>query len=79
VRVNRLLLNNIAVVGVGWGAFALPRPGFAAEQWRELAPYLASGAIDPPVAGTYTLDDAAKALTDMDERRAAGKLVLTVR
>jgi NADPH:quinone reductase-like Zn-dependent oxidoreductase len=31
------------------------------------------------VAGTYTLDDAAAALTDMDERRAAGKLVLTVR
>ena len=79
VRVNRLLLNNIAVVGVGWGAFALPRPGFAAEQWRELAPHLASGAVDPPVAGTYTLADAAKALTEMDERRAAGKLVLTVR
>ena len=79
VRVNRLLLNNIAVVGVGWGAFALPRPGFAAEQWRELAPHLASGAIDPPVADTYALADTAKALTEMDERRAAGKLILTVR
>ncbi|HEX2284747.1 MAG TPA: NADPH:quinone oxidoreductase family protein, partial [Mycobacterium sp.] len=33
VKVNRLLLNNIAVVGVGWGAFAGPRPGFAGAQW----------------------------------------------
>jgi NADPH2:quinone reductase len=79
VRVNRLLLNNIAVVGVGWGAFALPRPGYAAEQWADLAPHLESGAIDPPVASAYPLPEAAKALMAMDERKAAGKLVLAVR
>jgi NADPH2:quinone reductase len=79
VRVNRLLLNNIAVVGVGWGAFALPRPGYAAEQWADLSPHLASGAIDPPVASAYPLPEAAKALMAMDERKAAGKLVLAVR
>jgi NADPH2:quinone reductase len=79
VRVNRLLLNNISVVGVGWGAFAGPRPGFAAEQWRELLPFLANGALDPPLANVYPLADAGKALADMDERRAAGKIVLSVR
>jgi NADPH2:quinone reductase len=79
VKVNRLLLNNIAVVGVGWGAFALPRPGFAAEQWTDLRPHLESGAIDPPLAEAYPLAEAAKALTAMEERQAAGKLVLTVR
>jgi NADPH2:quinone reductase len=79
VKVNRLLLNNIAVVGVGWGAFALPRPGFMAEQWADLLPLLESGALDPPLAETYELADAAAALTAMEERRAAGKLVLTVR
>src|SRR5690606_754425 len=27
VRVNRLLLNNVDVRGVGWGAYAMLRPG----------------------------------------------------
>jgi NADPH2:quinone reductase len=79
VKVNRLLLNNIAVVGVGWGAFALPRPSFMAEQWADLLPLLESGALDPPLAETYELADASAALSAMEERRAAGKLVLTVR
>ena len=28
VKVNRLLLNNIDVRGVGWGAFAMTKPGY---------------------------------------------------
>jgi NADPH2:quinone reductase len=79
VRVNRLLLNNIAVVGVGWGAFVLPRQGFAAEQWAELRPHLESGAVAPPLGPLHPLAEAAEALTAMENRQAAGKLVLTVR
>ena len=79
VKVNRLLLNNIAVVGVGWGAFAMPRPGFMAEQWADLLPLLESGALDPPLADTYPLASAGAALDAMESRQAAGKLVLTVR
>ena len=33
---NRLLLNNVDVRGVGWGAFALVRPGYMQEQWARL-------------------------------------------
>ncbi len=36
VKVNRLLLNNIDVRGVGWGAFATLRPGYMQEQWQAL-------------------------------------------
>ena len=28
VKVNRLLLNNVDVRGVGWGAYAMVRPGY---------------------------------------------------
>ena len=34
VKVNRLLLNNTDVRGVGWGAYAMVRPGYMAEQWE---------------------------------------------
>jgi NADPH2:quinone reductase len=78
VKVNRLLLNNIDVVGVGWGAYALGRPGFATSQWAELVPHLRSGALDPPIGARYPLEKAAEALTQIDERRVLGKIVLTV-
>lgn len=76
VQVNRLLLNNIDVVGVGWGAYALKRPGYIADQWAELVPHLESGALVPPIGGTYPLDQAAEALRVIDEREATGKILL---
>jgi NADPH:quinone reductase len=79
VRVNRLLLNNIDVRGVGWGAYAMVRAGFMRRQWDELVPMMESGAVSPPVGSTYPLEDVRRALTDMAERRATGKLVLALR
>ncbi|MGH3647617.1 MAG: zinc-binding dehydrogenase [Micromonosporaceae bacterium] len=52
-KVNRLLLNNTAVVGVGWGAFALARTDFIPARWAELVPHLESGALAPVLGQTY--------------------------
>ncbi len=79
VKVNRLLLNNIDVRGVGWGAYAMVRPGFMRGQWDELLPMMDSGVVDPPVGTTYPLEEVRRALTDMAERRTLGKSVLTLR
>lgn len=79
VKVNRLLLTNTDVRGVGWGAYILQHPAYLAEQWAELLPHLRSGVIDPPIGGTYALEETAQALRDLDERRATGKLVVHVR
>ena len=79
VKVNRLLLKNISVVGVGWGPFWMPRPGYLAEQWGELLPLLESGALDPLVEATYPLERAADALVSLADRTAIGKIVLEVR
>ena len=79
VKVNRLLLNNISVVGVAWGAMWLSEPGYLHTQWRAITPLLESGAIDPPIGSTHPLEDVAAALTEIDERRALGKVTLRVR
>jgi NADPH:quinone reductase len=79
VRVNRLLLTNVAVVGVGWGAFVSRRPEYPHEQWAELLPLLRAGTVAPPIGSVHPLDDAAAALAEIDERRATGKVVLQVR
>ena len=79
VKVNRLLLNNISVVGVGWGAYWTSRVGYLQEQWAELLPLLEDGRLDPVLGTSYALADAAQALRELDERRAAGKVLLTTR
>ncbi|MCW2669889.1 MAG: Alcohol dehydrogenase zinc-binding domain protein [Frankiales bacterium] len=79
VKVNRLLLNNISVVGVGWGAWWMTRPGYLQEQWARLLPHLESGALDPMIGNTYPLADAADALLELDERRALAKVLLSTR
>ncbi|MFT3873514.1 MAG: NADPH:quinone oxidoreductase family protein [Nocardioides sp.] len=79
VRVNRLLLNNVDVRGAGWGAHAMTHPGYFAEQWARLLPMIESGVVRPPIGATYDLADYARALIDLDERRALGKLVVHVR
>jgi NADPH2:quinone reductase len=79
VKVNRLLLNNVDVRGVGWGAYAMVRPGYMQEQWQALLPMIDSGVVKPPIGTTYALEEFGRALLDMDQRKALGKLVVRVR
>ncbi|WP_121257477.1 NADPH:quinone oxidoreductase family protein [Nocardioides ferulae] len=79
VKVNRLLLNNVDVRGVGWGAFTMLRPDVMQQQWAELVPMMASGVVKPPIGSTYDLEEFGTALTDMDARRTLGKSVVRVR
>lgn len=76
VKVNRLLLNNVSVVGVGWGAYVLSKPGHIATEWAALVPHLESGALQPVVGPTFPLEETAQALLTLDERRATGKVLL---
>jgi NADPH2:quinone reductase len=79
VKVNRLLLNNVDAVGVGWGAWAGTHPGYLAEQWAELEPLLASGAVSAPQPVVYPLERAGEAIASLEDRTARGKVVVAVR
>ncbi|KNX36852.1 NADPH:quinone oxidoreductase family protein [Luteipulveratus halotolerans] len=78
VKVNRLLHNNTSVVGVGWGAYWLPQPQVLRQQWDRLMELRSAGHIDPLIGASYGLADIGQALTDLDERRAQGKILLRV-
>ncbi|MGB3321753.1 MAG: NADPH:quinone oxidoreductase family protein [Mycolicibacterium fortuitum] len=79
VKVNRLLLNNVDVVGAGWGAWTFSHPGYLQEQWAELQPLLASGAVPAPQPEVYPLEQAAQAIASLENRGAKGKVVLKLR
>jgi NADPH2:quinone reductase len=75
---NRLLLRNISVVGAAWGAWLGGDPGLFAATADALQPLIDSGGVAPVVGASFALDDAIAALRLLDERRATGKVVLTV-
>jgi NADPH2:quinone reductase len=79
VKVNRLLLNNVDVVGVGWGAWVLRHPGALAEQWRGLAGLLESGKLAVPQPQVYPMSQAGEAVASLENRTARGKVVVRVR
>jgi NADPH:quinone reductase len=54
-------------------------PGHAVRQWRDLVPLMQSGAIDPPIGSVFALDRTAAAIREIDQRRAAGRVLVRVR
>lgn len=78
VAANRLLLRNISVVGAAWGAWLGGDPSLFGATADALAPMIESGAAAPLVRSSFGLDDAAAALRQIEERRALGKVVLTI-
>ncbi|KOS53783.1 NADPH:quinone oxidoreductase family protein [Rhodococcus rhodochrous] len=78
IAVNRLLLKNIEVVGVYWGGFIEQDESIAADSAAELARLAREGYVRPVVGNSYPLAEAAQALIAIEERKASGKVVLTV-
>jgi NADPH2:quinone reductase len=78
VKVNRLLLNNVEVVGAGWGAYVLSKPELSREIGAELDKMIAAGTVRPIVGARFPLDRAADAMRLIEERGALGKVVLEV-
>jgi len=76
IRVNRLLLRNVDVCGCSFDVLAAGG-GFAAPMGR-LFELVEGGSIRPLIGSTYRLEDGPAALREIDERRATGKVVLTI-
>jgi NADPH:quinone reductase len=78
VRVNRLLLNNIDVVGAGWGAYVMSKPEVNREIGAAVLRLAEAGAVRPIVGERFPLDRAGAALELLDGRGALGKVVLEI-
>jgi len=79
VRVNRLLLNNLEVVGAGWGAFVLGKRDINREIGEAVNRLVDEGFVRPIVGARSPLEQASDALKLIDERGATGKIVLELR
>ena len=79
VPANRLLLKNVEVVGSYVGGFMATRPDGRQRIDRRLTELLGGDHLRPIVGSVHPLADGAEALRDLAERRAVGKVVITVR
>jgi NADPH2:quinone reductase len=76
IQVNRVLLKNIAIVGLHWGAYRQHDPEKIPQAMQALFALYERGAVTPVVSSTYPLRDAAAALDEIASRRSIGKVVL---
>src|SRR5882672_9109450 len=74
VKANRILLKNISVVGLHWGAYAQNEPERVPEVFAGLAKLYEAGHVKPMIFGTYGLDEVPQALDALGSRGSYGKV-----
>jgi NADPH2:quinone reductase len=77
VKVNRILLKNIAVTGLHWGAHATQEPAKVDRTFEGLFDLYQAGRVKPVIYKTYALDDLPVALMELGSRKTYGKLIIT--
>jgi NADPH:quinone reductase-like Zn-dependent oxidoreductase len=75
---NLTLLKSCDVCGVFWGGFVARDPKRNAEHIEQLFRWWSEGKIAPKVSATYPLERAGEAIAALRDRKAAGKLVVTL-
>ena len=75
VKVNRLLLRNVSVIGVAWGEYLNKVPGSAALFSWGLSQLVFLG-LKPPPPQRYPLSEGAVALQSLADGGVLGKVVL---
>lgn len=76
VPLNLPLLKRCSIVGVDWGGFARAEPQNAAPYMLDLIRMIAGGELKPQGFAAYPLAEAGRALSDIANRKAVGKVVL---
>lgn len=76
---NRVLLKNISLVGLHWGAYLTHDPAKVPEAMTKLFAMYGRGELNVRIGARFPLADAALALEALGSRGAIGKIVLDTR
>lgn len=78
IPLNLALLKGCDIVGVFWGAFVGRERDRHRANIAELMDWWRAGKLRPHVSSTYPLERAGEAIRELADRRAKGKVVVTV-
>jgi NADPH2:quinone reductase len=76
IPANHLLVKNLDVIGLYWGAYLRHAPAVLGDSLRRLLGWWEAGAIAPHVSNVLPLARAEEALGLLRDRSAAGKVAL---
>ncbi|KAJ6499270.1 NAD(P)-binding protein [Mycena sanguinolenta] len=81
VPMNLVLLKNISLVGIHWGAYQVNEPDHMPTVYKTFLDLLTSGRVTPPAVykDTYSLDNLADGLHALETRKTWGKAVVKVK
>ena len=71
-----LLVKNVSVVGLYWGAYAKRDPQTLTASLAQLFAWQAEGKLKPHISAAYPLEETGEALRSLMERRSVGKVVV---
>ena len=78
IPLNLTLLKGCDVLGVFWGASTARDPKRAQDSLQELMNWIAAGKLHPHVSAKFSLPDGGKAIRMLMDRKAQGKVVVTM-
>jgi NADPH:quinone reductase and related Zn-dependent oxidoreductases len=78
IPINLALLKGMKIVGVFWGAWVGMNPVENKKNFEELFKLHSEGKINPEVSDSFSLDDGAKAIAHLKDRKAKGKVIITI-
>lgn len=79
IAFNWMLLKELDVRGIHWGAWIPKNPKSHIENMTELMHLYETDKIKPRVSATHKLENFAEAMTALSERKVMGKVVLTMK
>jgi NADPH2:quinone reductase len=78
IPLNLTLLKSCDVLGVFWGAFTARNPKRNQEHLAEIARWVGEGKIKPHISARFPLARAGEAIRMLADRKAQGKVVVTM-
>lgn len=78
IKANHLLVKNLTVMGLYWGGYLSFRPEVVRGSLTTLFGWHAEGRLRPHVSHVLPLDRAGEGLALLRERKATGKVVVTI-
>jgi NADPH2:quinone reductase len=78
IPLNLLLLRGAEIAGVFWGEAVRRSPERHRANMLQVLDWVAAGRLKPRLHGTYPLEEIGAALSVLEDRKATGKVVLTI-
>ena len=78
IPLNLPLLKSCDIRGVFWGAWLENHPQEFKDGLDDLLALYLEGKIRPHISSTYPMEEAGEAILELSERRAIGKIVVTI-